>query len=38
MEIIPLIQSYLPHIMVISPDKLNKTIKSNLEEYFSKTT
>lgn len=38
MEIIPLIQSYLPHIMVISPDELNKTIKSNLEEYFSKTT
>lgn len=38
MEIIPLIQSYIPHIMVISPDELNKTIKSNLEEYFSKTT
>ena len=38
MEIIPLIQSYLPHIMVISPDELNKTIKSNLEDYFSKTT
>ncbi|RXI37370.1 hypothetical protein CP963_12745 [Arcobacter cloacae] len=38
MEIIPLIQSYLPHIMIISPDELNKIIKSNLEEYFSKTT
>lgn len=38
MEIIPLIQSYLPNIMVISPDELNKTIKTNLEEYFSKTT
>jgi len=38
MEIIPLIQSYLPHIMVISPDELNKTIKSNLEDYLSKTT
>jgi predicted DNA-binding transcriptional regulator YafY len=38
MEIIPLIQSYIPYIMVISPDELNKTIKSNLEEYFSKTT
>jgi len=38
MEIIPLIQSYLPYIMVISPDELNKTIKSNLKEYFSKTT
>lgn len=37
-EIIPLIQSYLPHIMIISPDELNKIIKSNLEEYFSKTT
>lgn len=36
MEIIPLIQSYLPYIMVISPDELNKIIKSNLEEYFQK--
>ncbi len=38
MEIIPLIQSYLPYIMIISPDELNEIIKSNLEEYFSKTT
>ena len=38
MEVIPLIQSYLPYIMVISPDELNKIIKTNLEEYFSKTT
>jgi len=38
MEIIPLIQSYIPYIMIISPDELNKTIKSNLEEYVSKTT
>ena len=38
MEIIPLIQSYLPYILVISPDELNKIIKTNLEVYFSKTT
>jgi predicted DNA-binding transcriptional regulator YafY len=38
MEIIPLIQSYLPYIMVISPIELNKTIKTNLDEYFLKTT
>lgn len=38
MEIIPLIQSYLPHIMVISPNGLNETIQSNLKDYLSKTT
>ena len=36
MEIIPLIQSYLPYIMVVSPDELSRTIEANLKEYFIK--
>lgn len=38
MEIIPLIQSYIPYILVISPDELNEIIALNLKGYISKTT
>ena len=36
MEIIPTIQSYLPYIVVISPDELGSIIKDNLDKYFRK--
>ena len=38
MEIIPLIQSYLPHIKVIAPNELSELIKKNIENYLSQTT
>jgi predicted DNA-binding transcriptional regulator YafY len=34
MEIIPIIQSYLPYIMVVSPEDLSDVVKGNLDEYF----
>lgn len=38
MEIIPLIQSYLPYVMVVSPDELGDIVKSNLDGYYNRTT
>ena len=38
MEIIPIIQKYLPHIIVISPDELSEFIKENLDEYMEQVT
>ena len=34
MEIIPIIQSFIPHIGVISPDELGDIIKNNVEGYI----
>jgi predicted DNA-binding transcriptional regulator YafY len=34
MEIIPIIQSYLPYVVVVSPDKLGDIIKDNMLKYF----
>ncbi len=36
MEIIPTIQKFLPHIMVIEPPKLKNIIQKNLSEYLEK--
>jgi predicted DNA-binding transcriptional regulator YafY len=34
MEIVPLIQSYMPYVVVVSPDELSEIIKRNTSEYF----
>ena len=36
MEVIPIIQRFLPHILVISPNELGDKIKENLDDYFNK--
>jgi hypothetical protein len=38
MEIIPVIQSYIPYIRVISPNELGDVVKNNVEEYQKLTT
>lgn len=37
MEIIPIIQQYLPHIRVISPDPLREMIEDNIKTYVQET-